>query len=96
MDYAMMDYANPPPIYSHLCHEYTRVQMADGTELIILDEIVLKQHGSYRQVRRYVKGKHPKLGPLIIGWSGGWETVWDVDVIRPMAVVTVLPEQQVA
>jgi hypothetical protein len=29
----------------------------------------------------------------MIGWSGGWETVWEVDVIRPMAVFTVVEHQ---
>lgn len=70
--------------------------MPDGTQLIILDEKVIKQYGSYRQVRRYVKGKHPHLGPMMIGWSGGWETVWDVDVIRPMATFTVAGDERQA
>lgn len=74
----------------HDCLNSNNHKHADGMELVILDEIVLKQHGSYRQVRRYVKGKHPHLGPIMIGWSGGWETVWDVDVIRPMVVVNVV------
>lgn len=92
MDY----YVNPPAIYSDLFREYARVQMADGTELIILDEIVLKQHGSYRKVRRYVKGQHPHLGPMMIGWSGGWETIWEVDLIKPMMVVNVIEESREA
>lgn len=58
-------------------------------EFVILDEIILKQYGCYSKVRRYIKGRHPHLGPLTIGWSGEWETVWEVDVIKPMAVVTV-------
>ncbi len=64
--------------------------MTNGAELIILGEIVLKQHGSYRKVRRYIKGKHPHLGRLTIGWSGDWETIWEVESIMPIVVVPVL------
>lgn len=55
----------------------------------ILGEVVLKHNNSYQKVRRYVQGKHPDLGPIFIGLSGDWETIWDVDVIRPIAITTI-------
>jgi hypothetical protein len=58
--------------------------MGDGSQLIVLGEVVIQEKGCYRRVRRYIKGKHPHLGPMQIGWSGGWETIWETDVIRPM------------
>ena len=48
---------------------------------IILSEHVLYEKGPYRRVRRWIKGKHPDLGPLQIGWSGDWETIVDTDVL---------------
>lgn len=55
----------------------------------ILGEVVLKHNNSYQKVRRYIKGKYPHLGPIFIGWSGDWETIWDVDVIRPITITTI-------
>lgn len=70
--------------------------MPDGTQLVILDEQVISQSGSYRYVRRYVKGKHPHLGPMLIGWSGGWETIWETHSIKPILTLTVLSDQREA
>ena len=91
-----MDYINPPAIYSDLCPGFYGGQMSDGTQLIILDEQVLYQSGSFRKVRRYVKGKHPHLGPMLVGWSGGWETIWETEVIRPIGVFRVVEEAREA
>jgi hypothetical protein len=58
-------------------------------KLIVLGEVVIKQYGCYRLLRRYVQGQHPELGSIFVGHSGNWETVWDVDVILPMITVDV-------
>lgn len=74
-----------PPKYvtdSHI-FESQRTYMQDGQQLVILGEVVLCQNGPLRRLRRYVKGKHPHLGPMQIGWSGGWETIWEVDSFMP-------------
>jgi len=79
----MLDLDIPIPTYVTEYHRApVKVTMQDGQQLVILGEQVLSQHGPYRRVRRYVKGKHPELGPLQIGWSGGWETVWECDVLH--------------
>lgn len=57
----------------------------------ILGEEILSQNGSFRRVRRWVRGVHPELGVIVQGYTG-WETMMDVDVIKPMAVVHVIPE----
>lgn len=62
-------------------------------DIEILSEEVLHQQGSYRRVRRWLKGKHPELGTLVQGWTG-WETMQEIDVIKPMAVFTVIDPEQ--
>ena len=49
----------------------------------ILGEETLYSQGSFRMVRRWVKGRHPHLGPLHLGLSGDWETVVEVGVVTP-------------
>ncbi len=49
----------------------------------IVGEQVLDQSGSYRRVRRWIRGWHPELGTLMMGYTGP-ETVMDVDVICPL------------
>lgn len=49
----------------------------------ILGEETLYSQGSFKWVRRWVKGKHPHLGPLHLGLSGEWETVIEMGVVTP-------------
>ena len=49
----------------------------------IVGEQVLYQNGSFRRVRRWIRGWHPELGQLMMGFTGP-ETVMEVDSIRPM------------
>ena len=63
--------------------------MGDGRVLTILGEQVIHESGTFRRVRRYVQGCHPDLGVMVVGWSGGWETVWELAVLRPSRVYAV-------
>ena len=80
----MQDYFLPPTKY---LAESKGVLMADGTELVVLGEKILYENGPFKVIRRYIKGKHPHLGPLHIGWSKDWETVMDVTVIKARFIV---------
>lgn len=58
----------------------------------ILGEQVLHQQGSFRRLRRWLRGKHPELGLLQPPWaglSGDWETVVEVDAVSPLFTVRV-------
>ena len=55
----------------------------------ILDEHILYKNGSYERVRRWFRGRHPKLGVLVQGYTG-WETIQEYDRIRPMHTFTVI------
>lgn len=57
-------------------------------DIEILDEHVIHQSGSFKRVKRWLRGWHPKLGVLHFGYSGQ-ETIQEVDVITPMVVFTV-------
>lgn len=57
----------------------------------ILGEEILSQNGSFRRVRRWVRGIHPELGVIVQGYTG-WETMIEADVIKPMGVFHVIPE----
>lgn len=74
----------PPPTYvTAIDADRGRAIMFEGQALVILGEEVVHECRSYRHVRRYVKGKHPHLGLLHRhGWSGDWETIWELDVIK--------------
>lgn len=50
---------------------------------VVLDEHVLYEQGNFRYVRRWLRGRHPHLGPMMVGWSGDWETVVETGVVRP-------------
>lgn len=54
----------------------------------ILDEVVIERSGPYHRIKRWLKGTHPHLGVLTFGFTG-WETVMEVDVIRPVNKFTV-------
>jgi len=61
--------------------------MTISRELEVLDEKVIAQQGSFRRVKRWVRGKHPELGVLLHPGqtlTGDWETVIEKDVIRPI------------
>ena len=59
-------------------------------EIEILDEHVLYQNNSFKRVRRWLRGKHPKLGVLSMGGiTGEWETIQVTDVIMAMGTFTV-------
>jgi len=47
----------------------------------ILGEQVISQNGSYKHVRRWLRGVHPELGKLVRGITG-WETLQEIDVIK--------------
>lgn len=49
----------------------------------ILGEQVIQKQGSFRQIRRYVKGWHPEEGRLTYGLQGK-ETIIDKTSIRPL------------
>jgi hypothetical protein len=65
----------------------------------VLDEQITYKSGCFERGRRWLRGKHPKLGTLILGYTG-WETLQEFDRIRPMATFTVidpnLPAQPVS
>jgi len=52
-------------------------------EIKILDTRILHRNGSFTRVRRWLQGVHPSRGTIIKGWTG-WETVEEVDVLKPM------------
>jgi hypothetical protein len=60
-----------------------RYVIIGNIELELLDEEVLFIKGAYKRVRRWVKGKHPKIGVIIKGFTG-FETVIEQDVIVPV------------
>lgn len=55
----------------------------------VLDEQITYKSGCFERGRRWLKGKHPKLGSIAWGYTG-WETVQDFDRIRPMNTFTVI------
>ncbi len=54
----------------------------------VLSTEILSISGSFRHVRRYLKGKHPTRGILHQGFTG-WETIVEEFVIIPVKVYTV-------
>lgn len=54
----------------------------------ILDEQIIYQNGSYRRIKRWIKGVHPELGIIIFGLTG-LETFIEKDVIVPKYVFMV-------
>jgi hypothetical protein len=59
-------------------------------DIEILDEHVLYQSGCFKRVKRWLLGKHPKLGVLArSGITGEWETIQETDVIMAMHKFTV-------
>lgn len=54
----------------------------------ILHQEVLYHSGSYKRIGYYLRGWHPKLGTLRMGWSGP-ETLVEIDAIHPIATYEV-------
>lgn len=56
----------------------------------ILDEQILAQNGSFKRVKRYLRGWHPDLpnARLHMGWQGR-ETIVEKDVITPIKTFTI-------
>ena len=46
----------------------------------ILSEQIINTTPQSVTIRRWIKGKHPRMGVLQIGWSGDWETVVDTTI----------------
>ena len=60
-------------------------------EVEVLDEKILFIKGSYKRVRRWIRGIHPNIGVIIKGLTG-WETLIEQDVFIPLFYRTVLEE----
>lgn len=58
----------------------------------VLSEEIIKDYGSYKRVRRYLKGWYPERGKLCFGWSGK-ETIEEKDVIMPIKTFMVEDER---
>jgi hypothetical protein len=54
----------------------------------ILSEQVIRQQGTFRLVRRYLRGWHPKIGILHFGYTGQ-ETIEEVWAITPLVTFVV-------
>lgn len=58
----------------------------------LIGEQILRQHGSFKMVRRWYRGRHPHLGILQPPWaglSGDWETIVEKSVVQPIRVYEV-------
>lgn len=58
-------------------------------EFIVLDAKVVATTKHSITTRRWIKGKHPSLGVIHIGWSGDWETVVDTTVCGKINIINV-------
>ena len=52
-------------------------------QIEVLTTQIISQDGCFMRVRRWLKGQHPQLGILTMGWSG-WETIVETDVFKPI------------
>lgn len=66
-----------------------RIVIIGKNELEVLDEQILCSRGSFKTIRRWVKGAHPGLGTIIMGLTG-WETVIDQEILIPMVKIHVV------
>lgn len=55
----------------------------------ILDEQIIQKSGCFERGRRWLRGRHPKLGTIVWGLTG-WETMQEFDRIRPLHTFTVI------
>lgn len=63
--------------------------MQMNKEYRVISEEILQQQGSFKRVRRWLEGHHQEEGILTSGWQGEPQTIKDVDIITPVATVTV-------
>lgn len=56
----------------------------------MLDEWIVHQSGAFCSIKRWLKGAHPQYGTIVWGLTG-WETLVELDVIRPHHIVQVQP-----
>jgi hypothetical protein len=67
--------------------------MNTNDDIEILDEQVVYQQGSFRKVKRWLRGVHPHLGVITNGLTG-LETFQELSVVRPMHTVSVLAQSE--
>jgi hypothetical protein len=67
--------------------------MQEERKTQILSEEIIYEWGSFKRVRRYLKGWHPERGKLSFGWQGK-ETIEEKDVIIPIKTFMVENEQR--
>jgi hypothetical protein len=58
-------------------------------QFIVLSEQVIGTTKHSVTTRRWIKGKHPSLGVLQVGWSGDWETIVDTTVCGKIQIINV-------
>lgn len=59
-------------------------------QFIVLSEKVIGSTKYSVTIRRWIKGKHPFLGVLQVGWSGDWETIVDTTVYGKIQIIDVV------
>lgn len=57
----------------------------------VLDEQIIEENGSFKRVRRHLKGHWPSKGMLSFGWQGK-ETIEEKTIIEPIETVRVKDE----
>lgn len=67
--------------------------MNTNDDIEILDEQTIYQQGSFRQIRRWLRGVHPHLGVIINGLTG-LETYQEMGVIKPILTFIVLGQNE--
>lgn len=67
--------------------------MCNNDDIEILDEQTVYQQGSFRKIRRWLRGVHPHLGVIINGLTG-LETYQELCVVRPTHSFTVLSRNE--
>ena len=65
--------------------------MADKESSELLSEVVLKDNGAFKKIRRYYKGWHPEIPNAVLISNGyqGKETKVEIDIIKPSKTVEV-------
>lgn len=58
-------------------------------EADVLDEVVVYRCGSFKRVRRWLRGIHQERGSVSYGLTG-WETIEEIDVIVPTKTFQVI------
>lgn len=58
--------------------------MYEHKGLIILDEKVIEETDHFKVIKRWIKGYHPELGSIQIGWSKGVETIAECRILKSL------------